>query len=82
MYSGVINYILDTGSTHTTVKDDNDLSNLFKSKILRMTSSTGYIIDYTNEGTLAPFNSQAYYNKHKLRMRTCYMTFVLQIALD
>ena len=31
----LLKYILDTGSTHTTVKDNSDLINLFKSKILQ-----------------------------------------------
>ena len=58
-----LNYILDTGSTHTTVNDNRDLTNVFKSKILRMTSSTGNTIDYAYEGTLMPFNVKAHYNR-------------------
>ena len=58
-----LKYILDTGSTHTTVKDNNDITNLFRSKILRMKSSTGDIMDYKYTGMLKPFGVQAHYNK-------------------
>jgi len=46
-------YILDTGSTHTTVKDNRDLTNLFKSDT----------IDYAYQGTLMPFDVKAQNNK-------------------
>ena len=58
-------YILDTGSTHTTVKDKDDLinlTNLFKNKVLNMRSSTGNILRYHQKGTLQPFGVESYYN--------------------
>jgi len=47
------------------VKDNNDIpvTNLFQSKILRMKSSTGDIMDYKYIGMLKPIGVQAHYNK-------------------
>ena len=58
-------YILDTGSTHNTVKDKDDiinLTNLFKNKVLNMRSSTGNIMKYHKKGMLQPFGVESYYN--------------------
>ena len=60
-------YILDSGSTHNTVKDKDDLinlTNLFGNEVLRMQSSTGDHIDYEQKGTLKLFNLDAFYNKN------------------
>ena len=50
--------------THTTVNNDKDISNLFKSNILQMKSSTGNTLDYSHAGILQPFGIKAYYNKN------------------
>ena len=63
-YSNTLKYLLDTGSTHNTVNDSRDMTNIFKSKVLRMTSSTGSTMDYNTKGLLQPFNVDAYYNKN------------------
>ena len=66
-YSSVLRYLLDTGSTHNTVKDKDDILNLtslFKNEVLRMQSSTGDYMDYNLKGTLKNFNVDAFYNKN------------------
>ena len=63
-YNNALKYILDTGSTHTTVNNNADITNLFKSNILQMKSSTGNTLDYSQAGILQPFGIKAYYNKH------------------
>ena len=82
--SDVLKHILDTGSTHTTVKDNNDLTNLFKSKILQMKSSTGDTMDYEYTGRLKPFGVQAHYNILSFHMlaaiKDAYMTYDSRIA--
>jgi len=48
-YSSVLRYLLDTRSTHNTVKDKDgilNLTSLFKNEVLRMQSSTGDYMDY------------------------------------
>ena len=55
----LINYLLDTGSTHNTVNNKSDLyllTNLFNDKVLHMRSSTGNIMKYTEKGVLKPLN--------------------------
>ena len=55
----LINYLLDTGSTHNTVNNKRDLyllTNLFNDKVVHMRSSTGNIMRYTERGILKPFN--------------------------
>ena len=42
--SNVLKYLLDTGSTHNTVNSNQHLTNVFKSIVLRMTSSTGNVL--------------------------------------
>jgi len=64
-YSSVLRYLLDTGSTHNTVKDKDDiinLTNLFKNEVLRMQSSTGDFMNYKLKGKLTNFNVEAFYN--------------------
>ena len=66
-YSSVIRYLLDTGSTHNTVKDKVDLINLtslFKNNVLRMQSSTGNIMEYNKKGWHKKFNVETFYNKN------------------
>ena len=66
-YSSVLRYILDTGSTHNTVKDKNDIINLTrlsKKDILRMHSSTGDTMDYSSKGWHKNFNVEMFYNKN------------------
>ena len=50
--------------THTTVNNDKDISNLFKSNILQMKSSTGNTFDYSHAGVLQSFGIRAYYNRN------------------
>ena len=64
--TSLINYLLDTGSTHNTVNNKKDLyllTNLFNEKVLHMRSSTGNVMKYTEKGILKPFNVEAFYNK-------------------
>ena len=66
-YSSVLRYLLDTGSTHSTVKDKDDitnLNNLFKNEVLRMQSSTGDFMNYGLIGKLKNFNVETFYNKN------------------
>jgi len=60
-YSSVLRYLLDTGCTHNTVKDKDDiinLTNLFKNEVLRMQYTTGDFMNYKLKGKLKSLTSK------------------------
>jgi len=62
-----ISYILDTGSTHNTVKDMTHLTNvtnLNKKDVLFMESTTGDFLEYNRKGIHSVFNVETFYNKN------------------
>ena len=62
-----ISYILDTGSTHNTVKDKThitNLTNLFNKDILHMESTTGDFLKYRQKGTHSIFDVETFYNRN------------------
>ena len=62
-----ISYILDTGSTHNTVKDMTHLTNvtnLNKKDVLFMESTTGDFLEYNRKGIHSVFNVETIYNEN------------------